>query len=301
MNRYGTRRMGIALRDLLVSVAALLLLTAVALPFVQKARGQDARVRCADRLKALAQAMRSFEDAHEGLPPRRTTKPFYHGIGIDLLPYLGQEKLAAAYRTDRHFFDEANRPVVSTTLLAFQCPASPGQHQIDIADMTGKPTGSRGATSDYFLPNSGKDSGLPAALQSNQRTALLDDRMMPSSASTDGTSQTLLLFEMAGRPDHWIMGQKQAERKQVHAGWWGAWSAWNATQVWSYKEDGLAYEGSCTVNCNNEHGVYSFHEGGAHAAFVDGSVPLLSTKLDRYVLFALLTRDGGEIISDQDF
>jgi prepilin-type processing-associated H-X9-DG protein len=294
-------RPAFSLSDLLVLLNVVFLLALLAFPLVLCTQVAAQRAHCADRLKTLAQAMRSYEDVHGGLPPRRTTRPYYQGFGVDLLPFLGQEKLAQAYRHDHHFFDEVNRPIIGTTLEAFQCPAAPGLHQIDIADMTARPTGATGATSDYFLPNSAKDSGLPAALQGNQRTALLDDRLMPSSASTDGTSQTLLLFEMAGRPDHWIAGTKQAERKQAHAGWWGAWAAWNATQVWSYKPDGIGYEGACTVNCNNEHGLYSFHPGGAHAAFVDGSVRFLGTSLDRYVLFALVTRDGGEIIGANDF
>lgn len=298
--RSGTRHAFTA-RELLLLLLVAAVGLGLVLPWLRQARAAEQRVACADRLKSLALAMHQYEDQHGGLPHRRTMKPYYQGFGVTLLPFLGAEKLSKAYRYDRHFLDAANQPVIITPVAAFQCPASPPNRTVELCDMTGKPVGTKGATSDYFLPNSARDSGLPATLQSNQRTALLDDRIMPSSLCTDGKSQTLLLFEMAGRPDHWIAGTKQAERRQAHAGWWGAWAAWNATQVWSYSADGTDNEGPCTINCNNEHGPYGFHRDGAHCVLVDGSVRLLSPKLDRYVLFALVTRDGGEMLSDTDF
>jgi prepilin-type processing-associated H-X9-DG protein len=301
MNRPVRERRGWARCDVLVLVGLVSGAVLLGLPYLQHLRAEADRTGCAARLGALSQAMLHYENTHGGLPPRRITRPFYQGFGVTLLPYLGEEQLAKAYRADRHFFDATNQAVIRTPLAAFQCPSAPGPRTVDIADMTGKALGTVGATSDYFLPNAARDSGLPEALQTNQHTALLDDRMMPHSACTDGTSQTLLIMEMAGRPDHWIAGKKQAERRQAHAGWWGAWAAWNATQVWSYTPSGRRYEGPCTVNCNNDHGLYSFHENGAHASFVDGSVRFLNTKLDRYVLFALITRDGGELVADTDY
>lgn len=301
MSERSSPQQAVRLVDVLGLALLGVLLLALTWPAVVLARAAEGRVHCADNLKRLSLALHQYEAVQGGLPPRRTMRPFYHGYGVTLLPYLGEERLAKAFHADRHYFDPVNQPVIRTPLTVFQCPAAPADRTVAIADMTGNPVGTQGAPSDYFLPNSARDSGLPAALQSTQRTALLDDRLLPSSACTDGTAQTMLLFEMAGRPDHWIKGTRQAERRQAHAGWWGSWAAWNATQVWSYSADGRDNEGPCTVNCNNEHGLYSFHREGAYVSFVDGSVRLLRPQLDRYVLFALVTRDGGELLSDLDF
>ena len=54
--------------------------------------------------------------------------------------------------------------------------------------------------------------------------------------------------------------------------------------------------GSGTVNCSNYRGVFSFHKGGAYAAFGDGSVHLLGREISPLVFFALVTARGGEIV-----
>lgn len=54
--------------------------------------------------------------------------------------------------------------------------------------------------------------------------------------------------------------------------------------------------GPCTINCNNNWGIYSFHTGGAHVLLCDGSVQFLSTSLDREIFAGLVTKAGGEVI-----
>jgi prepilin-type processing-associated H-X9-DG protein len=49
------------------------------------------------------------------------------------------------------------------------------------------------------------------------------------------------------------------------------------------------------VGGDNLHGLYSFHPGGAHIAFADGSVQFLKDTVDKSTVFALVTRNGGEV------
>ena len=51
-----------------------------------------------------------------------------------------------------------------------------------------------------------------------------------------------------------------------------------------------------TVNFINSRGIYSFHPGGAHVLFGDGSVHLLDEGVSSEVVAALLTRSGAELI-----
>jgi prepilin-type processing-associated H-X9-DG protein len=43
--------------------------------------------------------------------------------------------------------------------------------------------------------------------------------------------------------------------------------------------------------------VYSFHSGGANAAYGDGSVRFLSEDIDASAFAAALSRDGGEALT----
>jgi prepilin-type processing-associated H-X9-DG protein len=50
------------------------------------------------------------------------------------------------------------------------------------------------------------------------------------------------------------------------------------------------------VGGDNLHGLYSFHPGGAHIVLADGSVQFLKDTVETKVLFALITRNGGEVL-----
>jgi prepilin-type N-terminal cleavage/methylation domain-containing protein/prepilin-type processing-associated H-X9-DG protein len=57
--------------------------------------------------------------------------------------------------------------------------------------------------------------------------------------------------------------------------------------------------GTCVMNCDNQSGdIYSFHTGGANVCFADGSVRFVRESIDINVLVSLVTRGGGEVISD---
>jgi prepilin-type processing-associated H-X9-DG protein len=59
-----------------------------------------------------------------------------------------------------------------------------------------------------------------------------------------------------------------------------------------------AIPGPMKINGSNEWGwlLYAFHNGGANAAFADGSVRFLAEGTDVRTLGALATRAGGEVV-----
>jgi prepilin-type processing-associated H-X9-DG protein len=119
----------------------------------------------------------------------------------------------------------------------------------------------------------------------------------PLALIRDGTSNTLLVSELAGRPDHWIMGQRQGTNATLRFPyWWGPWASYNSCVYKTWSDDGMTPGGFCTINCNNSLGIYSFHTAGANAVFVDGSVHFLRVGLDRDVFAALVTRAGSETV-----
>ncbi len=163
--------------------------------------------------------------------------------------------------------------------------------------------GWQGAPGDYFAPNSVDAYWWPepqrsAAADEFQAAAMTDNALRPLSQITDGQSNTLLLSELAGRPDYYIQGVKQASNANLRfPNWWGPWTSYQCCVYETWSADGQSKDGPCTINCNNSWGIYSFHPTGANAVFVDGSVHFLPVGLNRDIFAALVTRAGGETIA----
>lgn len=293
-------RRGMTQLEVVVAALVLAMLFSVLAPAMLSARMLSHSEQCAAKLKEISRAMHSYERTHGGLPPRRSFGP-YRGWVPPLLPHLGEEKLAAKYRMDKDFFDPANREVIATRLKVFECPSAPPARTMPITDLASNETGSTGAVADYFVFNSVNDPSVPATFRTNHNTALSDETIRPLSEILDGLSTTILVTEQAGRPDYWIKGEKQPTNAGLAvANFWGPWASFNAFQVVSYSADGKQKSGPCVINCNNGQGVYSFHTEGANVLFVDGSVRMLGKNLAPEVLFALVTRNGGEVIGEED-
>ena len=133
---------------------------------------------------------------------------------------------------------------------------------------------------------------------------------------TDGLSNTAMISEMSGRPWLFLAGGQKIPASSfpsyVSGGsvdamddipldyGWGGWAHNNNFGVGTWSNDGTMQGGPCTINCSNYRGVYSFHGGGAYAAFADGSVHLLNEQIEPAVFFALITACGGEVVSAAD-
>jgi prepilin-type processing-associated H-X9-DG protein len=109
----------------------------------------------------------------------------------------------------------------------------------------------------------------------------------------DGTSNTLLLAESAGRNQLWQMG------RQVSGSTTGAWAN-PGTQITVSGFDPnnpASNVGPCAVNCTNGNEIYAFHTAGANLLFGDGSVRLVAANTSVNVIIPLTTRAVGEPIS----
>jgi prepilin-type N-terminal cleavage/methylation domain-containing protein/prepilin-type processing-associated H-X9-DG protein len=305
-------RRGFTLIELLVVIAIIAILVSLLLPAVQKVREAANRISCANNLKQIGLAVLNYESTYRVLPPRCRTSVPYRGWGPALLPYLEQDNLAQLYNYNLNFWDPGNASAVSVPLKVFWCPSTePGRTVSIITDddapVIGIVTGSVGAVGDYFAPNSVDAFWLPPAqyalaADELQSPALAVDTGRPMADITDGTSNTLLISELAGRPDHWILGVKQPDDSTLRfPHWWGPWASYNSCIYRTWSDDGQTPGGFCTINCNNSWGIYAFHPGGANAVFVDGSVHFLAVGLDRNGFAALITRAGGEVIDGNSF
>jgi prepilin-type N-terminal cleavage/methylation domain-containing protein len=292
-----TRRSAFTLIELLVVIAIIAVLTSLLVPAVQKVREAAARAQCQNNLKQIGLALHNFHDNYGGFPASKTTTPFVHSWFPYVLPYLDQEPLFKKYRFDVDWDDaatnDANPGGVNQTHLPFlACPSAP---------ILNRTAGRNRAVTDYVaMTNVTRPNPFVTKLPKNDPThlgVLGKDVRRRLNQVTDGTSNTLMVAESAGRNDHWQMGVMIS-----NSGAGGAWAN-PGTQiaVSGFDVAAAATPGPCAVNCTNDDEIYSFHSAGASALFTDGSVRSLKSSLDINILVPLVTRANGEIINPDDF
>lgn len=299
------RRYGFTLIELLVVIAIIAVLIALLLPAVQQAREAARRSQCRNNVKQVMLAFHNYHDSNSGFPNRYslngTTLNSGHGWGLKLLPYLEQTPLYASWNTSKSFFDPENQPVLMTPVQVYMCPSAPGNPRVMGLAVSGTTPTSTGIASDYvvFHQISTTGSGATCTL-CNTAAPKTAGTVTPIAAITDGTSNTIMMSEQAGRPDYYIGRTKQASNSGLtNPLFWGGWAAYQSVtgQGWNAATPPAA-GGVHSMNWSNSQGVYSFHVGGAMFGMCDGSVRFISESIALSTLIALWTRDEGDIPGD---
>jgi prepilin-type processing-associated H-X9-DG protein len=297
-----------------VVIGIIALLIGLLLPAVQRVREAAARMQCANNLKQLGLALHNYESVKRSFPPgavgpqqgvANSSGLTSHGLGTFLLPYLEQESLFRQYRRDVSWYDPLNQDVVKQQLPVWQCSSAEANRMMDGQHLTIAPPAEKAfngtaACGDYagtqkidpVLASLGlvdRASSYDGILQVNRTTRLAD--------ILDGTSNTILMAECAGRPTLW-QGRKPVPNKWLNG---GPWASRGLLFGRGSTPDGTAFFGCCAINCTNDREVYSFHTGGANAVFADGHVHFLKATIDVRVFARLVTMAGGEAFSDDDF
>jgi Protein of unknown function (DUF1559) len=117
---------------------------------------------------------------------------------------------------------------------------------------------------------------------------------------TDGSSNTIAVSEVAGRPDVY-----NAKRQIVNpppmtegAGWGDPFNGEHWPSGSTFDGNPAAPQGPCLINCTNLTGrnLYSFHTNGVNILVGDGSVRFLSQSAPTRVGAFMITSQRGEVV-----
>jgi prepilin-type processing-associated H-X9-DG protein len=301
--------------EILVVIAIIGTLVALLLPAVQAAREAARRAECQNNLKQIGLAANEHHDTYGVYPPGwvqgtladPVTVPQGkiveggHGVFPFLLPFLEQQALANIYRWDKRSQGPDNQKVATVQLKSLQCPSAVPDRWVTAAeDPSNYSYGGSGACTDYAgvrdVDTHLVDLGLvdrPAKYEGVLTSSVVTAHYLTRLADiTDGTSQTLLVTECAGRPELMQAGEPVAD---IYAPG-GVWVGGTLILFQGSTPDGTTRPGPCAVNCTNKQEVYSFHPGGVNAVFADGALHFLQADIDIRIFARLVTRAGDEVV-----
>lgn len=303
MRQQSKLKDGFTLIELLVVIAIIGVLVALLLPAIQSARESARRTSCINNLKQLGLAFQMHHNIKGGLPASRTLEEVApevwvgHGWTIDLLPHIEGSTLHENFNFKLEYYHLENQSIILQGEDLFQCPSTENFGRLVRLAAYNNPDWIEppiyGAAGDYYVHHTNvvkpdKSTALPAL-------AAFDD-LTPFRKIADGLSKTLIVDEMAGRPDRYAFGKRDGERYSLQKGW-SAWAGYQSMPLRSFNATGTNYGFDCVVNCNNDSGIYSFHPSGANTLLLDGSVHFLRETADVGVVLSLATRDGNESVA----
>jgi prepilin-type processing-associated H-X9-DG protein len=188
-----------------------------------------------------------------------------------ILPYVDQLPLFEKLDFTKPTAVGSNADYIRSSLPMFRCTSDTAPNSIVVVALNG--TRYTAATGNYV--------GVKGMLA--EMSSIRFDQV------TDGLSNTLMLGERVFQPS--VNGSDE-----FTSSWCG-----QLTSVDSYVFNSIPHLAASPLYAINESLMFpncfsSRHSGGANFALGDGSIRFLSQMLNRDVLFALGTRDGGEVV-----
>ena len=216
MPKLAVRRTGFTLIELLVVIAIIAVLIALLLPAVQQAREAARRTQCKNNMKQMGLGLHNYESTNRVFPSSGEAPPATN-LGITvffpqstfsaILPYIDQAPVYQTMNFGVHYTDHAATITAGQTKIAsFLCPSN----AVTLPDPAGF------GLIDYMpiayigLPNT---AGVVV-----KKTSALGLFGNPIAAITDGTSNTVAIFEDSGRVSGGLNGRYSATTAAVSGG-----------------------------------------------------------------------------------
>lgn len=300
-------RRGFTLIELLVVIAIIAILIALLLPAVQQAREAARRTSCKNNLKQIGLAIHNYHDTYTVFPNANAGGMNFSTLSgaslfASILPYIEQ---AAGYNYyDFNLANSApyNQEVSGQLIDVFWCPSAAMRRQVPGCDQdSGRAPGTYAVnigSVDYnqywsFIPGTPRPNLNGAIVYTDSvagKTAMRD--------FTDGTTNTLLIGETAyNLPDYLFSSSADCtdQPRYSFTYWANPFPGSTAcTTEYAFNPKDIAGDGVFDPNWTRS--FRSEHVGGVQFLLTDGSVHFISENIDKNVLDALATRNGGEVV-----
>ena len=327
--RRSDRARGFTLVELLVVIAIIGVLVALLLPAVQAAREAARRAQCTSQMKQMGLAVLNYESSKKELPPAYTRRPDANSNIIPhILPYMEQANVPYHLDADDSGMTpeaQQNAKTKKLPIPVLACASSPppNQSQVPASDYsicvdyvvdamkkfveTDKVIAPRGAinvinpTGPSPRPEGHWFSMLGMTYDTRGTATQSDDARLRVKLKEviDGTSNTMMFFEDAGRPDFWYKGELITDTTQatepIQGNGWGDPGSWFSIH-WYNNPGGKIFCGTQVINCTNNNEIFSFHNGGANFTMGDGSVHFISENIDLETFTSLFTRNAEDLV-----
>jgi prepilin-type N-terminal cleavage/methylation domain-containing protein len=300
------RSLAFTLVELLVVIAIIGVLVALLLPAIQAAREAARRNQCLGNFKQVATAFHNYDSAHGSFPaggeswggkfscsnPGGLKQRLGWGWGAFVLPYLEQQTLYEKLDLKTEWYGTGPSFAAAATFLdVYLCPSdaqgkelvdccTPGQNGgLPEEDVARSNMAGIADTVDFTC---GEGHSYPRL---DGDGMLFNYRGVKLAEVTDGTSNTLLLGEVAGFGQGTNRGFFWAANGVLHT----ANGINTSLYLLSSGPDLIDRSGPWNLNTAS---FASFHPSGCHFALADGSAHFISETLDSEILRALTTRSG---------
>jgi len=288
------RHTAFTLVELLVVIAIIGTLVAMLLPAVQMARESARGSQCKNNLRQIGIALHNYHDCLGRLPPGWLANepegiPGWGWASL-LLPYVEQPSLDATIQRHLPIANAANQPAREAVVPVFLCHSDP--HPKAFMIFGGAEAGDE---EEAFATN--VDAGTPLFRigRSNYVGVFGISEVEEVPAAGEGTFFFLSRVRFAeitdGLSNTLMVGERGT--KQGSSVWPGVVQGANSAMV------RIVGVGDHVPNDPHHHfdDFASYHPGGVHFLYADGSVQRINNQIDIAIYQALCTRGGGESIS----